>query len=32
MAEKILSLYTREEQGVFIEFLDKMSTAMESLK
>jgi len=32
MAVKILSLYTREEQGVFIEFLDKMSTSMVSLK
>lgn len=32
MAEKVLSLYTREEQGVFIGFLDKMSTAIESLK
>lgn len=32
MAEKVLSLYTIDEQGVFIEFLDKMSTAIESLK
>jgi DNA-binding MarR family transcriptional regulator len=32
MAEKILSLYTIDEQGVFIEFLGKMSSAIEALK
>jgi DNA-binding MarR family transcriptional regulator len=32
MAEKVLSLYAIDEQGVFIEFLDKMSTAIEALK
>jgi DNA-binding MarR family transcriptional regulator len=32
MAEKVLSLYALDEQGVFIGFLDKMSTSIESLK
>jgi DNA-binding MarR family transcriptional regulator len=32
MAEKVLSLYALDEQGVFIGFLDKMSKAIESLK
>lgn len=32
MAEKVLSLYTLDEQGVFIGFLNKMSTAIESLE
>ncbi len=32
VAEKVLSLYTRDEQVVFIGFLDKMSTTIESLK
>ena len=32
MAEKVLSLYTIDEQAVFIEFLNKMSGAIESLR
>jgi hypothetical protein len=32
MSEKVLSMYTASEQKSFIEYLDKMSAAIRSMK